>query len=128
MKVYIATPVNGRKEPTLIEKQRGALARVNELKTKVLELHPSATILSSVGNIVVARKGLPEREAAIMGSCVRMVMESDIIVLDQGWWDSKECNVEKYTAETYGKQIWETKTPLICPSSSAPSFPQEKPK
>lgn len=107
MKVYIATPVNGRKEPTLIEKQRGALARVNELKTKVLELHPSATILSSVGNIVIARKGLPEREAAIMGSCVRMVMESDIIVLDRGWWDSKGCNVEKYTAETYGKQIWE---------------------
>jgi hypothetical protein len=36
-----------------------------------------------------------------------MVMESDIIVLDRGWWDSKGCNVEKYTAETYGKQIWE---------------------
>jgi len=107
MKVYIATPVNARKEATLIEKQRAALARVNELKTKVLELHPSATILSSVGNIVVARKGLPEREAAIMGSCIRMVMESDIIVLDRGWWDSKGCNVEKYTAETYGKQIWE---------------------
>ena len=107
MKVYIATPVNGRKEPTLIEKQRGALARVNELKTKVKELHPSASVWSSVGNIVVARKGMPEREAAIMGSCVRMVMESDIILLDRNWWDSKGCNVEKFTAETYGKQIWE---------------------
>ena len=107
MKVYKATPVNARKEPTLIEKQRGALARVNEIKAKVLELHPSACIKSSVGNIVVARKGMPEPEAAILGSCVRMVMESDIILLARGWWDSKGCNVEKSTAETYGKQIWE---------------------
>ena len=107
MKIYIATPVNARKEATLIEKQRAALERVNVLKEKVKELHPNAEVWSSVGNIVVARKGLPEREAQIMGTCVRMVMESDIIVLDQGWWDSKGCNVEKYTAETYGKQIWE---------------------
>jgi hypothetical protein len=107
MKVYIATAVNGRKEPTLQEKQRAALVRVNEIKAKVKELHPSASVWSSVGNIVVARKGMPEREAAIMGSCVRMVMESDILVLDRGWWDSKGCNVEKYTAETYGVQIWE---------------------
>ena len=107
MKVYIATPVNGRKEPTLIEKQRAALARVNELKAKVKELHPSASVWSSVGNIVLARKGMPNTEPRIMGSCVRMVMQSDIIVLDRGWWDSKGCNVEKFTAETYGIQIWE---------------------
>lgn len=107
MKIYIATPVNARKEATLIEKQRAALERVNVLKEKVKELHPNAEVWSSVGNIVVARKGLPEKEAQIMGACVRMVMESDIIVLDRGWWDSKGCNVEKYTAETYGKQIWE---------------------
>ena len=107
MKVYIATPVNGRKEPTLIEKQRAALARVNEIKAKVLELHPSACIKSSVGSLYFARAGKEELEARIMGNCVRMVMQSDIIVLDRGWWDSKGCNVEKFTAETYGVQIWE---------------------
>jgi hypothetical protein len=107
MKVYIATPVNARKEATLQEKQRAALARVNEIKAKVKELHPSAVVKSSVGSLHYARSGKELYEARIMGSCVRMVMQSDIIVLDRGWWESKGCNVEKYTAETYGKQIWE---------------------
>ena len=107
MKIYIATPVNARKEATLIEKQRAALERVNVLKEKVKELHPNAEVWSSVGNIVVARKGLPEREAQIMGTCVRMVMESDVILMDRGWRQSKGCNVEHYVAQIYGVEIWE---------------------
>ena len=106
MKIYIATPVNARKEPTLIAKQAAAFKRVCELRKEIEKYLPDAEVRSSVTNIVVARKGLEDREAAIMGSCVRMVMESDVILMDDGGGDSHGCKVERFTAQEYGKEIW----------------------
>lgn len=40
-----------------------------------------------------------------MGECVRMVMESDLAIFDDGWESSNGCNVEHYVAMQYGKQI-----------------------
>ena len=44
-------------------------------------------------------------EAGIMGECVRMVMECDMIVLDDGWECSQGCTVERFVAMQYGKQV-----------------------
>ena len=106
MKIYIATPVNARKEKTLKAKQAAAFKRVCELREEIKKHLPDAEVKSSVTNIVIARKGLEDREAAIMGSCVRMVMECDIILMDNGWGDSHGCKVERFTAQEYGKEIW----------------------
>ncbi len=106
MKIYIATPVNARKEKTLIEKQAAAKLRVIELREQIKKHLPDVEVRSSVTNIVIARKGLEDKEAVIMGRCVQMVMESDIILMDDGWGDSHGCKVERFTAQEYGKEIW----------------------
>lgn len=45
------------------------------------------------------------RESYIMGSCVRLVMESDMVVMDEDWRDSRGCWVEQVTAQQYGIRI-----------------------
>lgn len=105
MKIYIATPVNGRNEGTLEEKQKAAQQRCYALRDEIKKHYPDAEFWSSVTNVVIARKGLPEREADIMGTCVRHVMLSDIVFLDWGHVYSKGCGVEQFVASTYGKKI-----------------------
>lgn len=101
MKIYIATPVNGRKEKTLEEKQKAAEQRVDEIADFLMELYPDAEFMSSFNIIGVKYHVGDLSEAVIMGSCVRMVMESDLVVLDDGWDSSQGCRLEKYTAMVY---------------------------
>ena len=106
MKIYIATPVNARKEKNLQAKQEAALKRVNEL-TRIVQTHlPEAKVRSVFNAIVVRKNGQPVSEDKIMGACVRMVMQCDIILMDNGWGDSHGCKVERFTAQEYGKEIW----------------------
>lgn len=112
-KVYIATPVNGRKEVTMTEKRKAAYQRVQEIKGALEKLMPNTEFHSSFDgdiaplNVELTKKmfgyELPS-EAVIMGRCVQRVMECDMIVLDDGWWDSKGCCVERFTALKYGKK------------------------
>ena len=106
MKIYIATPVNARKEPTLIAKQTQAKLRVIELRKQIKKHLPDAEVVSSVTHIYAATRGKAEAEARIMGECIRLVMESDVILMDDGWGDSHGCKVERFTAQEYGKEIW----------------------
>jgi nucleoside 2-deoxyribosyltransferase len=110
MKIYLATPVNGRKEKTLHEKMKAALANIQAMAKIVIKAYPDAEFMSSfeipdiralVNNHPVA---LPT-EARIMGECVCMVMEADMIVLDDGWECSQGCTVERFVAMQYGKQV-----------------------
>lgn len=105
-RIYLATPVNGRKEPTLLEKQKAAYKRIEEMKEYLCQWYPDAEFWSSVGNIVIARKGLADREPDIMGRCVAMVMDCDIVILDYGWQDSRGCRVERYVADQYDKEVY----------------------
>lgn len=106
MKIYIATPVNARKEKTLQEKLEAALKRVNEL-TRIVKTHlPEAKVCSVFNAIVVWKNGQPVSEDKIMGACVRKVMQCDVILMDDGWGDSHGCKVERFTAQEYGKEIW----------------------
>jgi hypothetical protein len=106
MKIYIATPVNARKEPTLEKKQIAAYERVEEL-TRMVKAHlPKANVCSVFSAIVVRKNGQPVSEDKIMGACVRKVMQCDVILMDDGWGDSHGCKVERFTAQEYGKEIW----------------------
>lgn len=104
---YIATPVNGRTEHTLEEKQAAARQRIDNIKRKLKKHYPHATFKHSF-KIIRVREGKPISEASVMGLCTKMVMESDIIFMDDNWWKSQGCKVERFTAQTYGKQIWTT--------------------
>ena len=106
MKIYIATPVNGRKEATLEEKRKAAFERINEIAVKLLEKYPDAEIHSSFDQDIAPFSILKNpTEAEIMGKCVQRVMECDAIFMDAGWMKSAGCCVEMSTASIYGKKM-----------------------
>lgn len=106
MKIYIATPVNARKEKTLKAKQAAAYKRVRALRKEIERHMPDAEVLSVFSFLFAEFENAKRKESCIMGKCVELVMESDIILMDDGWGDSHGCKVERYTAQEYGKEIW----------------------
>lgn len=102
LNIYLATPVNGRREATMKEKMKAANDRIEEMKQYLRKWYPDAVFWSSfdtipcIGNLT---------EAEIMGECVRKVMECDMVILDKLWYDSRGCSVERFVADQYGKVV-----------------------
>ena len=107
MKIYIATPVNGRKEGTLEEKREAAWKRVNYLRKIFKETNPKAKCHSSFDDDIAPLSKPIELlpESVVMGKCVTRVMECDAILMDYGCNNSKGSMVELFTAQQYGKKI-----------------------
>ena len=107
MKIYIATPVNARKEGTLKEKRNAAWMRGCYLKVEIRQKYPDAEIHSSFDRHIspIEKEIKMLNEATIMGRCVTEVMECDAILMDWGYEQSKGCTVEHTTALVYGKKI-----------------------
>ena len=105
MRLYIATPINGRKERTMIEKVEEARHRVDVIK-KVL-----ADDENFNGYEFFSTFDLPHddetTEARAMGDCITAVLNCDAIYLDHAWQTSKGCNLEYRAAKIYGKTIFE---------------------
>ena len=97
-KVYFATPVNGRTEPTLAEKKDAALARCVDVRTHLKRLHPDWVICYS---FMVCPRDERLTEAEAMGRCITLLMECDMLILDDGWVKSRGCNVECSVANNY---------------------------
>ena len=104
MKIYLATPVNGRKEKTLEQKMKAAWERIGEMQKYMMQRYPDAVFRCSF-DIVGMVLDQPLTESEIMGKCVQMVMECDMIVLDDGWENSSGCTVERFVAMQYGKKV-----------------------
>ena len=105
MKIYIATPVNARKEGTLEEKREAAWKRVMHLRKIIKETNPKAECHSSFDLDIAPLNCYNWSEPSIMGACVQRVMECDAIFMDWGYENSKGCTIEHTTALTYGKKI-----------------------
>ena len=108
MKIYIATPVNARREATLEEKRKAAWKRVNQLRVLARNKYPHSEYHSSFDDDIAPINQLGTAvwsEANIMGACVQCVMECDAILMDWGYEQSKGCTIEHTTALTYGKKI-----------------------
>ena len=106
MKIYIATPVNARKEETLEEKRLAAYYRMCDIRQQIHALLPNAEFHSSFDeHIAPINKECYKTEAMIMGECVTQVMECDMIVVDWGYYGSKGCKVEEYTARQYEIEV-----------------------
>ena len=109
MKIYIATPVNGRSEATLEEKRLAAYYRMCEIRKQLHWKFPDAEFHSSFDEHIAPirrdRFDIEWYEATIIGRCVTEVMNCDAILMDWGYEQSKGCTVEHTTALTYGKKI-----------------------
>ena len=89
---------------------RAETIRTTELGNQKMQVVDSTFVLVLKSGVQPITIVLGKKEKALQ--ILRFLYEADvrkgdIIVLDRGWWDSKGCNVEKFTAETYGVQIWE---------------------
>ena len=110
--IYIATPVNARRETTMDEKRSAAYLRVKELEyiiSKSVNGAEFAEFHSAFDGDIVPIRLAPNKlpsEAVIMGKCVQRVMECDMVVFDHGWTSSKGCKVEHQTAFEYEKEIY----------------------
>lgn len=107
MKVYIATPVNARKEKTIEAKRKAAYKRVQYLTEEVQKQFEDAEVHSSF-DLDIAPIGVRNpnwTEPEIMGRCVRRVMECDAILVDWNYQHSNGCSVEHYTALVYDKKV-----------------------
>ena len=103
MILYIATPINARKEPTMKEKLRAAKHRVELLKEILSEDERFK------GCEFRSTFNLPKQtdENVALAQCVCAVLRADAIYLDHAWESSKGCNLEYRTAKIYGKTIYE---------------------
>ena len=103
MKLYIATPINARQEPTMREKLVAAKHRVEMLKEILADdvRFKDYQMISTFGF-----NDWNETEERAMSRCIYHVLTSDAIYLDHGWTASKGCNLEYQAAKIYGKKIF----------------------
>ena len=103
MKLYIATPINARQEPTMREKLVAAKHRVEMLKAIIAnDIRFKNYELISTFDF----NDMNDTEEKAMSRCIYHVLTSDAIYFDHGWTVSKGCNLEYLTARIYGKQIF----------------------
>ena len=105
MKLYIATPINARQEPTMREKLVAAKRRVEMLK-EILANDIRFKNYELISTFDFNNMYDADEEKA-MSRCIYHVLTSDAIYLDHGWTASKGCNLEYLTAKIYGKLIFE---------------------
>lgn len=103
-RLYIATPINGRKGRNLEEKKEIAHARVRVLK-KLLSGAPEFQDYEIFSTFDLPHDG-DTTEARALGDCVTAVLNCDAIYMDHGWLQSKGCNLEYRAAKIYGKTIY----------------------
>ena len=103
MKLYIATPINARQEPTMREKLVAAKRRVEMLK-EILADDVRFWDYDLISTFDI--NDWYDTEERAMSRCIYHVLTSDAIYLDHGWTASKGCNLEYQAAKIYGKQIF----------------------
>ena len=104
--MYIATPVNARKEATLEEKRIAAMYRVMEIIRLALKEFPDADFHSAFDKDIAPIDKESPSEAVIMGKCVQRVIECDVVIMDEGWQESRGCFIEYRVAKAYDKEIF----------------------
>ena len=102
MRVYVATPVNARKEPTLKEKRAGAKRRADMLRCWFCDEHPDAEVVTPFDAVPLSEE-IEEPQA--IGRCIALLLTCDTILLDRGWTGSKGCALEYHAAKLYNLRV-----------------------
>lgn len=107
MRLYIATPINARKERTTQERFRAAKYRCEMLREILTDEPEFSRFTEIVTPFDINPTERQYSEDVALGRCVTAVLKSDAIYLDHCWQSSKGCNLEYRTAKIYGKEIIE---------------------
>ena len=103
MRLYIATPINARKEGTFGEKYWAAKKRIDRLKD-VLCSTGSFAGWEAVGGPDVCPLNMEENAARLR--CIQTLLACDAIYLDTGWERSTGCRAERDAADRYKIPIY----------------------
>lgn len=101
-RIYISIPITGR-EDTIFERNELAKKEVKELGYEYV---------SPIDNNDVCEEDLKnhtnlEKTAIYMGEDIEDLITCDSIYLCQGWENSRGCQIEKFVAEKFNKEILE---------------------
>lgn len=101
-KIYISLPI-AFQEDTVYE-------RNNEAKEYLKKYYKKFEWVSPIDQNHIDDEALGnhlalDRTAYYMGKDIEQVILCDAILMCPGWQNSKGCKVEKFTAETYGKEV-----------------------
>ena len=103
-KIYISLPI-AFQEDTVFVRNEAAKVYIHYLYDK-----EDYKIISPIDENHIDDKALGnhlaiERTAYYMGKDIEQVILCDAILMCPGWENSRGCRVEKFTAETYGKEV-----------------------
>lgn len=105
MKIYIATPVNARREPTLSEKRKAAYRRATMLKAWLKDEYPDAEVFTPFDACPLDANMEEKGEPEVIGKCITLLLKCDTILLDRGWTGSDGCNLEYRAAKIYKLKV-----------------------
>ena len=100
LKIYISLPIAGQEDTVYDRNNEACKYAINlgyEAISPIDGNHISEEDLTTHTQI--------ERTAYYMGRDIEQVILCDAILMCEGWENSKGCKVEKFTAETYKKQV-----------------------
>ena len=102
-KIYISLPI-AFQEDTVYQRNQEAK---DYLWNKYCNLYKWVSPIDSnhIDDEALGNHLAIERTAYYMGRDIEQIILCDAILMCPGWENSKGCKVEKFTAETYGKEV-----------------------
>jgi len=101
-KIYISLPI-AFQEDTVYQRNDDAKTYIKQKFRKYDFVSPIDH--NHIDNEALGNHLAIERTAYYMGRDIELVILCDAILMCPGWENSKGCRVEKFTAETYGKEV-----------------------